>query len=78
MKLMISGVSDRDGHKVAYILFQEEDKTAEGIIPDCEILKNDGFSDKELEDIRDYMRDNLEMLKRQAADVNPFKAMMKD
>lgn len=78
MNLQVSGVSDRDGKKVAYVLFTDGEKTAEGIIPDCEILRSSGFSEAEEKNLKEYMEENLAMLKRTASGVNPFTAMMKD
>lgn len=78
MKMLVSGVSDKNGEKIAYVSFDDGDRMAEAVIPECKIIKHHGFDDEELSQLVEYMKDNLAMLKRQAAGVNPIKAMMKD
>lgn len=76
--MLVSGISEKDGEKVAYILFEEGDCKAEGLIPECVINSSVGFSNEEVSQLEMYMKGNLGMLKKQAASVNPIKAMMKD
>lgn len=78
MNMLISGVSEKDGKKVAYVSFEDGKRIAEGIIPDCNIIRNDGFADEEVEMLKEYLKDNLETIKREAAGINPIKAMMKE
>ncbi len=78
MNMMVSGVVDKNGEKVAFIRFEEEKRMAEGIIPACRITKNEGFTAEEVSQLEMYMKGNLAMLKKQAAGVNPIKSMMQD
>lgn len=78
MNVMVSGIATREGRKVAYVMFEDNGRSAEAIIPECSILSNKGFSDKELENLKDYMFENMEQLKRQAMDINPLRALMKE
>ena len=78
MNMLVSGISEKDGKKVAYIMFEDDTRSAEGLIPECSITSNNGFTDDEVAQLEDYMKENLAMLKRQAAGINPIKAMMKE
>lgn len=78
MKMLISGVSEKDGKKVAYVSFDEGSRSAEAMIPDCKVIKNNGFTEDEVSQLEDYLRENLTMIKREAAGINPIKAMMKE
>lgn len=78
MNMQVSGVCNRGEEKIAYVLFEEETRSAEGVIPECKIVRNKGFSDEEVSRLEEYMRENLGMLKRHAAGVNPITALMKD
>jgi len=78
MNMQVSGVCSRGEEKIAYVLFEEETRSAEGVIPECKIVRNKGFSDEEVSRLEEYMRENLGMLKRHAAGVNPITALMKD
>lgn len=76
LNMMVSGISVKDGEKVAYVMFEEGVCKAEGIIPDCKITSHTGFTDEEIRQLEQYMIGNLMMLKKQAASINPIKAMM--
>lgn len=78
MTLTISGVTEKEGKKQAFVKFEEANCVAEGTIPDCNITSFKGFSDEEVSMLEEYMKDNLAMLKRKAAEINPLRAMMKD
>jgi len=78
MNMMISGVTeDKSGNKRAYLLFEDGSKSLEATIPDCVVKTNNGFTCDEESQILEYIKDNLAMLKREAAKINPIKAMMK-
>lgn len=77
MNMLVSGISMKDGEKIAYIMFEEGDCRAEGNIPSCKITSNKGFSGEEVAQLENYMRENLSMLKKQAAAINPITAIMK-
>ncbi len=79
MNMLISGVTtNKEGNKQAYVRFDEGSCYAEGVIPECRITKQSGFSEDEIRQLEDYLRANLTSLKKEAAKINPIKAMMKD
>ena len=76
VKLDISGVTEKDGKKRAYIMFTRGRDYAEGYIPECVLTKIHGFTDEEKESLERYLKANLTDLKKRAAKVNPLTAMM--
>lgn len=79
MNMLVSGVSEKNGRKMAYVLFEDEDKrSAEAVIPECRVISNNGFSEEEVVQLEDYVRRNLTDLKKRAAGINPVTALMKD
>lgn len=78
MEILVSGVSKKGEKRIAYVMFQEGECVAEAIIPDCQVISNKGFSEQEICQCEQYLRENLVMLKNQAAQINPIKAMMKE
>lgn len=76
LKMDVSPVVEKEGAKVAYVSFSDSKRSAEGIIPDCVITKNQGFTNDEVKDLEAYMQGNLAMLKRMAANVNILDAFM--
>ena len=77
LTMQVSPICLKDGKKVAYVTFSDKSRYAEGEIPGCVILKNEGFSKEEIYSLEEYMEKNLKMLKSMAASVNPLKALMK-
>lgn len=78
MKIIISGITSKDGEKIAYVRFEENNSYAECTIPDCVIRDSRGFNTDECNQIVAYLKENLLELKKQAARVNPIKAMISD
>ena len=78
LTMSISGICRKDGKKCAYITFTDGKRTAEGIIPDCKIISQSGFTEDEVAGLALYMQMNLDALKKQAASISPLRAMMKD
>ena len=76
VRLDISGVSEKDGKKRAYVRFSRGKDYAEGYIPDCVLTKVQGFSEEEAGQLVDYLKANLTELKKRAASVNPLNAIM--
>ena len=77
VNINISSVFEKDGHKIAYVSFSDGVRTAEGLIPDCVITKNNGFTSDEKSQLEEYMKKELKPLQRMAAGVNVVKALMK-
>lgn len=77
MNMTISGVStNKEGMQVAYVSFEEDSRLAEAVIPECKFIRNEGFTDDEIAQMTDYIKANLTALKKEAAKINPIKAMM--
>ncbi len=74
----ISGVFEKDGKQLAYVSFRDGERTAEGIIPDCVVSKNNGFTEDEKASLEQYMKDDLANLKKAASKVNVMTAFMKE
>ncbi len=78
LKMLVSCTFTKDGSTKACVSFEDDNRFAEGLIPDCTITRNNGFSDDEVSRLEAYMTENLETLKRMASDVNPIRKLMKD
>ncbi len=76
LDMSVSSICRIDGRKKAYVNFSGGKRTAEGLIPDCKITKNNGFSKEEVAALEEYMKKELETLKKMAAEVNVMKAFM--
>lgn len=70
LKMSVSPICTKDGKKYAFVSFTDEVRTAEGKIPDCTIISNDGFSEDEVQQLEEYMKHELPQLKKMAAGIN--------
>lgn len=77
LTMSVSTVCEKDGKKVAYVSFTDGRREAEGAIPDCVIIRNNGFTDEEKVGLELYMKANLASLKKMAASINVFDAITK-
>lgn len=78
MRVAVSAICEKNGEKLAYVTFTSGNCEAEGVIPECKITKNKGFSDEEKAGLELYMKSDLKRLKKMAAGVNVLDAFMGD
>lgn len=62
--------------KLVYVMFSEEGKTAEFEAPGAELVKNSGFSDEDIDILKDYILGNWETIFGMAKEIDPMKAFM--
>ena len=77
LTLQVSGISVKDGKKQASVRFSDNDRYAEGIIPDCIITGSEGFTKEETAQLEDYLKAKLSELKKASAKINPLNAIMR-
>ena len=77
LKMSVSPICEKDGKRYAFVTFSDGTRFAEGKIPECEMISNRGFSEEEIEKLKEYMQKELPQLKKMAAGVNVFGALMK-
>ena len=78
MTMQVSGICIKEGKRMAYVNFTDGKKSAEGIIPECRIVKHTGFDENEVGQLELFMKMNLSNLKKKAASIDPVRAMMKN
>ena len=76
VNIKVSGIFEKNGKKRAFISFEDGSRTAEGIIPDCRITDNKGFTREEVLQLEDYMKRELPSLKKTASGINVMNALM--
>ncbi len=65
-----------DGEKVVYVLFSDGDKSAELTVPQGKLVKNTGFSNEEIDGLKDYVRNEQDAIFALAKQVNPMRAFL--
>ena len=78
VKMSVSPVCTKEDKQYAFVSFSDEKRTAEGRIPECTIISNQGFTEEEVMQLEDYMRRELRTLKRMAAGIRLIDALDKE
>lgn len=79
MKMTYSAIlRDRDNKKVVQVLFERVEngkkEIAEGVLPECRIIKQNGYSESEVSRLEEYLKENLEDIMGKAKMIsNPLK-----
>lgn len=88
VKMSVSSLMRHGDSKSIYVLFTDQDKSAEFVVPElssseggestnsCRVLSNKGFSENELEQLKDYLDNERDYIYCIAKEVNPVKAFM--
>lgn len=76
IRMSVSALTRHGEKKAVYVLFCDGAKSAEFAIPEGRLIHNDGFSEEELGQLRDYIKNEQDYLFRIAKEVNPIKGFM--
>lgn len=76
IKMSVSSMTRNKDKKAVYVFFQDGDETAEFTLHGCELVKNKGFSDDDIKQLKDYINNEQDTIFAMAKQVNPLKAMM--
>ncbi|MBE5826041.1 MAG: hypothetical protein E7307_05325 [Butyrivibrio sp.] len=69
---------DKNGNKIVRVQFERSGKSgselAEGILPDCVIVRQNGYTGEEAKRLEEYLRENADdIMDRAKAISNPLK-----
>lgn len=78
IKMSVSSMTRKDEKKGVYVLFTDDEKTVEFIVPDGKIVSNNGFAEDELRQLKEYVLNEQDYIFSLAKTVNPIKAFMGD
>ena len=76
MVVMISGIIRKSDEKRVCVLFSDDNRMAEGVVPACKIISNTGFSKEEVEGLEKYLRENQTDIWDEAVKVNPLRGFL--
>ncbi len=69
LKFTYSCILPRGKDKIVRVTFERKNGYAEGIVPDGKIEKQNGFSQKEVEQLEQYLKANKDTIMKQARDI---------
>lgn len=76
LNMSVSQICSNGKEKYAFVSFTDGKRVAEGKIPACKIMKNEGFSEAEVAQLELYMKQQLNVLKKMAAGINVMDAFL--
>ena len=76
IKMSVSPMTRPDNKKAVYVLFSDDRKSAEFAIPECKLIRNDGFAADEIDQLMDYVKNEQDSILDIAKGINPLKAFM--
>ena len=74
--MTISPIVSKNKQKMLYVMFKEHDKELEICIPSYEVIKNNGFSKEELDNLIVYCKVNKEQLLKRASKISIMEAFL--
>ena len=77
VNMSVSAINGKNEDRVVYVLFRDEEKSAELSLPGCKIISNKGFSEEELAQLKTYAENSEDYIFSLAKEINPMKAFMK-
>lgn len=73
----ISPILRSGDEKVIYVQFMDGSKIAEFTVPGCILIKNDGYDEKDLKSLQEYLDNEQDEIYKVARQINPISALMK-
>ncbi len=78
IRMNVSLLSTTGDKRVIYVVFTDGEKSAEFSMPEAALVKNEGFSPEELEQLTDYAKNNRDEIYNISKQINPIKSFMKE
>ncbi len=76
IRMSISSMTRNGDHKAVYVQFTDGGSTAEFAIPEMKLLRNDGFTPEEIEQLFQYIQNEQQSILDIARKVNPMKGFL--
>lgn len=76
IRMSVSSLTRTETNKAVYVLFEDGKKTAEFALPELKLLRNEGFSEEEIDRLREYADGERESIFSMAKAVDPMKAFL--
>ena len=75
-RMNVSGILRREGSETVCVMIEDDGRELELRIPDGEILHNNGYTEKEAEEIISHLNSRIDEIMDAARGINPMKAFM--
>ena len=72
MTMTYTSVLTKDNKPLISLSFERGKDICEGVVPDCKITKNSGFSEEEVEALENYLRTNKKLIIENSKNISGF------
>ena len=62
--------------KAVYVMFEDEHRSAEFALPEGNLVRNNGFSDEEINRLKDYVDNERDSIFDMAKKINPMRELL--
>lgn len=76
INMSVSTMTRSKDKKAVYVLFTDEHKMAEYELPKLTLLSNKGFSEEEISQLTDYVKNQTDYIMGIGKEVNPMKEFL--
>lgn len=76
IKMSVSVMTRTKESKAVYVLFEDGKKNAEFALPEGRLVRNNGFSDEETAQLKEYVDNEQDAIFELAKKINPIKAFL--
>ena len=76
VSMSVSSPIVKGDKKLVYVMFSEAGKAAEFEAPGAVLVKNAGFSDEDIEVLKEYILGNWDTIFGMAKEIDPMKAFL--
>lgn len=73
IKMCVSTLTRTKDSKAIYVLFTDKEKSAEFSLPELKLISKRGFSDEEIDQLKDYVDNERDSIYDIAKSVDPMK-----
>ncbi len=76
IKMSVSTMTHTKDTKAVYVLFEDGKKEAEFSLPGGNLVRNNGFSEEEITQLKDYIDNEQDSIFELAKKINPMRAFL--
>ena len=76
INMTVSTMTRHGDDKAIYVLFADDDRSAEFAVPEDRLVKNDGFNEDEIAQLTEYVSNEHDSIYAVAKKINPMKSFL--
>ncbi len=76
IKMSVSLMTGSKDKRAVFVLFEDGGKSAEFALPECRMVRNNGFDEEEISQLTDYISNEQDLIYELAGQINPMKAFL--